>query len=218
MSATEKRRKVHPLFAIGLLVAGLLSAGSALIDVIGGDAGRSAGSADDDYLDAELDEPVGNGREAVEWRDLLAEYGSFDGGTVRVAFSVFEGGVPAMPAPVGEVAPTQRWDGVDPPELRLGVVMVSERSRRAVVAGRVVGLADEVGGGIVQQITRDKLVLLWHGMALTYDLDDGWPREFRAERARRRQLAEGASAVGEGGGDSVGGRRSDDLNGEEKGR
>ncbi|HEB54617.1 MAG TPA: hypothetical protein ENI87_15315 [bacterium] len=136
------------------------------------------------------DEVTMDAQEA-EWSDLLAVYGSFDDSEpVRLAFSVLAG-PDVNAAPLGETAhgSASVWVGEDPPLQRLGVVMVSDRSRRAVFGGAVVGVGDEIAGGRVVAIEPGQLRLDWHGRELTYDLDDVAPREFRAERRRRAEQA-----------------------------
>ncbi|MBL8731237.1 MAG: hypothetical protein JNN13_02580 [Planctomycetes bacterium] len=120
-------------------------------------------------------------------RDLLLEFGSYEkGGLVNCAFRVLADVAPAVPAGETQAYGGDReWEGDDPPQLHIGVLMVSDKSRRAVVAGRVVGIGDEVAGGVVTAITNSSVITQWNGRRLTYDLDSDVPREFRSELARR---------------------------------
>lgn len=125
----------------------------------------------------------------IPWRDLLAVHGSFDRRTaVRRAFSLLaDVASTTAAAPGGESQPveTGRWTGADPPSLQLGVVMLSESSRRAVLGGRVVGVGDVVSDGRITAIERGTVTVKWASRTLTYDLDGPFPREFRAEQQRR---------------------------------
>lgn len=192
MKKAKAKKGVNPLVAILFLVgSGGLAAkqflGSELLGSTPG--GPAAGAAAGDGLVM----PDGPGQEvavqdATSWRDLLAAYGSFGiDQAVRVAFSVLADAPKTPAAPVAETQPQPvgSWAGDDPPELSLGVVMISTGARRAVLGGRVVGLGDAIGEGEVAAIEPGVVRLRWHGRELTYDLEDGWPREFRAERARR---------------------------------
>lgn len=189
----RRKKKLHPAFAVVMLLAGVFVAGRAFISLSGGAARAPAGDVEIVEV-PETDSGSGARDEvaAIEWQDLLARHGSFDGTTpVRVAFSVLEEVRQSMPAPGGETAGgTTYWEGPDPPELRLGVVMISARSRRAVLGGSVIGIGEEIAGVVVQRIARDRVVTLWDSRVLTYDLENGWPREFRAELERRRREAD----------------------------
>lgn len=134
------------------------------------------------------------------WKDLLAVHGSWDPrDEVRCAFTVFE--FPSSwAAPAGETeAPVGRWIGDDPPQLRLGVVMVSANARRAVLGGHVVGVGDAVQQAKVTGIEPGLVTVTWGGRRLTYDLDGPVPREFRAElAARAAEKPEGGGVPGGG--------------------
>ena len=120
----------------------------------------------------------------VQWRDLLAVHGSYHPGTpVRQAFAMLEQA--DFAAPLAETDATGRWNGDDPPFLRLGLVMVSERARRAVLADTLVGIGDTVSGCVVEAIQPGAVVVNWRRRRLTYDLDGEAPREFRRELALR---------------------------------
>jgi hypothetical protein len=134
------------------------------------------------------------------WKDLLAVHGSWDPrDEVRCAFTVFEFPT-SWAAPAGETeAPVGRWVGDDPPQLRLGVVLVSENARRAVLGGQVVGIGDAVQQAKVTGIERGLVTVTWSGRRLTYDLDGPVPREFRAEVAARAVEKSAGGGVPDGG-------------------
>lgn len=190
MSRRSKKKKgVHPLLAVGLFTVAAAVAGRTLL---GGapEAQSGAPMASNDFDPASAD-PAAEGAEAADaapaWVDLLAVHGSFRGGSeVRLAFSAFE--YPSFwAAPGGESGAVYgRWTGEDPPLLKLGLVMISAASRRAVLGGRVVGIGDEVDGVRVLQIEKGVVVAQWSDRRLTYDLDAEAPREFRAELAQRQ--------------------------------
>ena len=146
--------------------------------------------------DDELDLEEGDANTEPVWRDLLIEHGSYDGASQeRQAFSVMSNAAVGA-APGGEAA--GRWIGAAPPLLRLGVVMVSEKSRRAVLGGVVVGVGDLISGGNVLAIEPGTVRLGWQQRQLTYDLENEVPREFRTEHARRRRERQEASDLDEG--------------------
>lgn len=204
MSRRKKRKGVHPVAALGMFVAALAVAGRAML---GGDADlgpdASAVSLDADPLDGTEDGGGGSADASVKWSDLLAVHGSFrPGREVRLAFSAFE--YPSFwAAPGGESgAYYGRWTGEDPPLMKLGVVMISAASRRAVLGGRVVGVGDELDTVRVLQIDPGVVYVQWSGRRLTYDLDSDAPREFRGELAQRQvenkdgqEAAPGAAAA-----------------------
>jgi hypothetical protein len=167
----------------------------------GGDGAGGSSSALADVDPAELGAgDTAAGAAAETWQDLLAVHGSWSPrDEVRCAFTIFE--FPsAWAAPAGEVAmPTGRWVGDDPPQLRLGVVLISEHSRRVVLDGRVVGIGDLVQQAKVTGIERGTVTVAWSGRRLTYDLDGPAPREFRAElAARAAERQEGGSRPDDG--------------------
>lgn len=201
----KKKQGISPMLAIGLFAAGVAVAGRTLF---GGDPESSstpaAASTDFDPTTAGP-EADGTAAEeaAVKWSDLLAVHGSFRAGReVRLAFSAFEY-TSFWAAPGGEsVASYGRWTGEDPPLLKLGVVMISAASRRAVLGGRVVGVGDELDTVRVLQIEPGVVTVQWSGRRLTYDLDSDAPREFRGELAQRQvenkdghEAAPGAAAT-----------------------
>ena len=132
--------------------------------------------------------------------DLLAEHGSFQRSTpVRLAFVVPVEPLPA--SPLAEPAPraTVRggaavWVGDDPPRLRVGVVLVTDGCRRALLGDRIVGVGEPLGELRVTAIERGCVVVRWRGRDLDDDLDDDAPQEFRPELRRR---SERAAASGE---------------------
>ncbi|MCR9246606.1 MAG: hypothetical protein NXI31_16355 [bacterium] len=191
----RKKKRGNPIFAVALLIGAIAVAGNAFFGFgssVGGDPASSAGDSSDLLIEDPEETAAQGTNKATEWRDLLAVHGSFDSGEpVRVAFSVLEEArVIAAPAPIGETAvPVTLWGGPDPPELTVGVVMISDAVQRAVMSSQVVGVGDEVAGVTIQTIARDRVVGLWGTRVLTYDLDSGWPREFRPELARREREA-----------------------------
>lgn len=198
----KKKKGMNPLVAIVLLVVGGGFAGKTFLDM-SGDAKPPADSESTEIVEVPDMEDGQDGEGATPmagaWVDLLAKHGSFDRESeVRVAFSIVEEARQSMGVPGGETAATSYWEGSDPPELSLGVVMISSKSRRAVLGGRVVGIGDEVFGVRIRQIERDIVVAMWGARTLTYDLEDGWPREFRAEYSRRELGAAKTSEDTEG--------------------
>jgi hypothetical protein len=140
-----------------------------------------------DALDPSLEDAGPDATDEGPGRDLLAAFGSWDGvGTVRLAFAaVAEAAVAAAPAgETGALAP-QQWVGADPPRLHVGVLLVGDAARRAVLDGHVVGVGDRLGEALVVAIERDRVVLTWSGRRLTYDLASDHPREFHGELRRR---------------------------------
>lgn len=120
--------------------------------------------------------------------DLLLQHGSWQSTTpVRMAFASLTTAAAAAAVPAGETAPVsnRQWIGADPPTMHVGVVMVGDSVRRAVIDGRVVGLGDTVGRALIVAIDRDIVVATWGGKRLSYDLENDYPREFRAELKRR---------------------------------
>jgi len=186
-----KKKGLHPAVAVGFLV---LAGGFAAKTMFGAAVGPAAGGATVD-ASAPVADPAAApaeqpGSPTSVWQDLLAVHGSFDRKTaVRVAFSTLAELKGVSPAPFGETVPGERgrWTGEDPPTIHVGVVMVSAASRRAVIDGRVVGIGDKVGNTVVAAIERDVVILQMGERQLTYDFDNDYPREFRAEQALREQ-------------------------------
>jgi len=188
MSRRKKKKGPHLLIVLGLSSAALAVGGRALL---GGEAPLEvAPPADGGAVDpaaAILEGGDQAANQVVHWADLLALHGSFrPGREVRVVFSAFENPA-SLGMPGGETeAVFGRWIGEDPPLLKLGVVMISTASRRAVIGGRVVGVGDEFRALRVLQIEPGMVVVQWSGRRLTYDLDSDTPREFRSELAQRQ--------------------------------
>lgn len=188
----KEKKGISPLFAAVLLLGSMGVVGKAML---GGGAAAVVGLAINAAPDGNPEEVSSQDDSkvvdtGVKWNDLLAVYGSYTrGGEVRHGFTSFE--YPSNwtgPTDVGteSEAPAGRWVGEDPPMLRLGVVMVSQASRRAVLGGKVVGVGDTAGGGKITAIEPGLVTLQWDGRKLTYDLDANAPREFRSELALRQ--------------------------------
>jgi hypothetical protein len=201
----RKKKGIPPAFAILFFVVSAGVAGYAMLGQLNPRVGVTTSAGE---VVGELPDPQAGSSGTMigePWPDLLAEYGSYDKATaVRAAFSSFAGAEFESAAPLVEgAASSTGWVGADPPELKLGVVMVSGDARRAVLGGQVVGIGEEVQGVRLRGIRRDHVVGIWGARRLTYDLVDGWPREFRPERARRAALAlESETAGGEGAGET----------------
>jgi hypothetical protein len=165
-----------------VLGVGVVVASRSLLGLFAGPELDGAGPAVE--ADPLGEDPMASDTEPkVVWSDLLAVHGSFAPGTVlRVAFADAAETRPAAPA--GE---TQQgvWQGEDPPCLQLGVVMISQKSRRAVLGGAIVGIGDRVAGARVVAIEAGVVTAEWQGQKLSYDLDADAPREFRSELVRR---------------------------------
>ena len=188
MSRRKKKKGVNPLVALGLFGAALAVAGRTFLS---GESplGIAPSAAEGDVDPSAVAEDEGEQAvdAGVKWSDLLAVHGSFRAGReVRLAFSAFE--YPSVwAAPGGESGASYgRWTGEDPPLMKLGVVMISAASRRAVLGGRVVGVGDELDTVRVLQIEPGVVYVQWSGRRLTYDLDSDAPREFRGELAQRQ--------------------------------
>ncbi len=193
MKKGKQKKGLNPLVAVLFLV---ISGGIAANQLLGGGgiAARLPGlvGGGDDGASMPPDENAvadAKAAEQVHWRDLLAVHGSYDRRTsVHRAFSLLSDAASTTAAvPGGEIQPIEkgRWIGEDPPSLQLGVVMLSQSSRRAVLGGQVVGIGDAVANGRITAIERGTVAIKWGGRTLTYDLDGPFPREFRAEQRRR---------------------------------
>jgi hypothetical protein len=198
IGATTKRR-LHPVLVAVLLVAGAGAAWQALhgsqVPLF---APATEADADPSALTASSDD---NEAREVVWHDLLATHGSWAAdGEIPLVFRVFTPvSAEVAAAPSGETALAPRvWDAPDPPRLRLGVVLISAESRRAVLGGQVVGIGDQVQDARVETIERGVVQLQWANRRLTYDLDGDAPREFRAELARRAASGPVGGDVGDG--------------------
>lgn len=126
-------------------------------------------------------------REDKVGQDLLAQHGSWTrAAPVRMAFaSAADMSLLAAPAGETNAVAGARWVGADPPVLRVGVVMIGDTVRRAVVNGVVVGVGDALERAAIVGIQRDLVDVVWGGRHLTYDLENEYPREFRGELQRR---------------------------------
>lgn len=191
MRKAKKKKGINPVVAVLFLgmsaaVAARQLWGGGEIAILGPSQGEEAMPSEGTA--AQVDD-------SVQCGDLLLAHGSFDHSKpVRVAFSTLVQVTQVAAAPGVETRPVDfgAWSGDDPPTLQLGVVMVSEASRRAVLGGTVVGIGDKVGDGEVMAIERGSVMLRWKGRVLTYDLEEQYPREFRSEMVRRRAKSESA--------------------------
>lgn len=197
MSTPTLRRGLHPAFAALALALGAGVAGrSIFVALRPPSAGAPDAAANVD--DAPASDTESSSSAAPEWQDLLALHGSWDRtGDVQLVFASAEQAAPARPAPAGEVAVVGRdaWIGEAPPALRLGVVMISGVARRAVIDGRIVGVGDRILGGEVTAIEAGMVVVRQGDRSLTYDFAGTWPREFRAEAARRATASGGKQEI-----------------------
>lgn len=196
MKKGKQKKGMNPVVAVLFLVVsggvaarqllGPTGLGDALPSLVGGGAADALPLGAEDSQGEKVAEPV-------QWTDLLAVHGSYDRTRpVRVAFSTLAELAAVAAAPGGETMASDaaRWRGDDPPSLRLGVVMISAASRRAVLGGQIVGIGDAVAAGKVVAIEAGTVVLRWQDKNLTYDLDGAQPREFRAEYQRRQAEAQ----------------------------
>lgn len=180
--ARRQRQGLGPTAALGMLV---VCGGIAWLSLSSGFGGVGSGGDADAFVD-EPDLLTDESQDAPPGVDLLARYGSWtENEPVRFAFASVGGAMPA--APLGETAaPTlQRWIGADPPTMSVGVVLVGDTARRAVVEGRVVGVGDTIGRALILAVEREGLVVQWGDKRLTYGLDSSYPREFHGELLRR---------------------------------
>jgi len=196
---------MHPMVAVGFLIVSVLVVVSRLF---GGDpkASPEASGFDPDSMDPSLEGAEGGGS-GILGVDLLAEHGSFDPeAEVHQAFSLIHEAAELLAArPQAETRPAvSNWEGSDPPQMDLGVIMVSSGSKRAVLAGRVVGVGDEVMGVQVETIQRDRVITSWGLVKLTYELGDPCPIEFRSERDRRMRESSVDSFGGGGSAEQLG--------------
>lgn len=201
----SKKRQLPPAVAFLFLTVSTAVLVYSLRDQLGPSAVTVAGQPTEFLGEVPASGDLGQaGAVGGGFTDLLAEFGSYDRQTpVRPAFCSFVGAESELAMPAGEtVAAAIGWVGADPPELRLGVVMVSRDARRAVLGGQVVGVGDEVGGVRIRGIDDDHVVGTWGARTLTYDLLDGWPREFRPE-LERRTFAASVEPAGRGSADGA---------------
>lgn len=186
----KQRLTQQPWFAACLLTVGGYVAWSSL-GGSGGQLGANTAAVADavqQWLDPDADETEASTVEADSGpgRDLVAEFGVWRKATeLPTLFAVAPEAVVPTPAPLAETKPAGAWTGDAPPFLTVGVVMVSEDSRRAVVAGRVVGVGDAIGEATVVRIERATVQMQWRDRRLTYELAEPVPVEYRAEHAKR---------------------------------
>lgn len=188
--ARKRRLTQQPWFAAVMLGAGVLVAyGSFRAPAT---TELSSAADQQQFMMEELAADVAPGEDqesqAVS-RDLVAEFGSYDGTTPVAEFlaALPTNGSHETPpaAPAGEVA-VGAWRGDAPPQLAIGVIFVGDGSRRAVVDGKVVGIGDKLGEARIERIERKGLLVEWRGRLLTYDFETTCPREYRAEAAKRK--------------------------------
>lgn len=194
MSARRAKKGMSPKTALLLLLGCAAFAFWSWTSAFGTD--RSDYTQGEQFAPDWIDDDEEPAIEAVTWCDLLELHGSYDGKVpIRMAFTPMTEVAQNLAAPLVETDLAARWRGQDPPLLRIGVVMVSDAARRAVLDGQVVGLGDHIAEGVIVGIEPGLVRLRWQRRELTYDLDGTAPREFRAEQAMRS--AEAAAAGGE---------------------
>jgi hypothetical protein len=197
MSKSPKRRLTQrPGFAAVLLLAGAGTAWNAFgrTDVdLGAQTAAVAEAVGDMFALDEADEPVvdGEGVQGLEpGRDLVAEFGVASAILpLPRLFDVAPEPVTVPAAPVAESAAIADWHGTTPPAHVVGVVMVGDASRRAVVDGRVVGIGDRLADSQILAIEPSSVIVTWQGRRLTYGLQSPVPCEFRAEHDKRSAKA-----------------------------
>lgn len=187
MSRRTKKKGMSPAAAAALLLGCASVAWVSLRGQLGGAVADDAPAAqmvdhdpaDDVVAESDATEKIG--------RDLLTEYGSWTPGTpVRMSFTtLIDASATAAPLAETDSNANGRWIGKDPPAITVGVLMVGEASRRAVVNGNVVGLGDKIDRATVVAIERDAIAVTWGNKRLTYGLDSAYPREFQNELQRR---------------------------------
>jgi len=158
------------------------------------DFATSPGAADDTLMSSMPESQAAAADETEKWVDLLAKYGSCNAGQmVPSVFRFHPASSAEASVPAGEVrtALQEDWRDGDPPQVRIGVVMISESSRRAVIDNHVFGIGEDVAGGRVHRIDRGSVQILWNRRVLTYPLGDGFPVEFRSELQKRAASASG---------------------------
>lgn len=195
----EKRLTQQPWFAAVLLGAGLWVASASLFGSSASPPGIDTPPAWEEPLDeaagADVADASGPGR------DLVAEFGVYDGSDpVPECFAALPEAAATVllpAAPSGETAgDATQWTGDPPPQLVVGVIFVGERSRRAVVGGRVVGIGEVLGEARIESIERKGLLVVWRNRLLTYDMQSPFPREYRA-RAQQQAGEQGNEASGD---------------------
>ncbi|MFO1078647.1 MAG: hypothetical protein U1E73_13060 [Planctomycetota bacterium] len=182
----RKRNGVHPALAVAMLIAG---GGVALWQFSSFGRPATFGPSGEVLVGDLPDDATAGGAGEAPGVDLLELHGSWSGASVRLAFRAAAEAQAALAAPAGETAGAGvAWIGDDPPTMRLGVVLISDASQRAVLDGRVVGIGDVLREAAITEIQTGVVRSKWRGRTLTYDLQDAYPREFRGEVERRRKL------------------------------
>lgn len=194
----DKRLTQQPWFAALLLGAGIWVASASLFGSSGAQPQSDTPPAWEEPLDEEAGADVADA--SGPGRDLVAEFGVYDGSDpVPACFAALpEAAAVLVPAaPSGETAgDAAKWTGDPPPQLVVGVIFVGERSRRAVVGGRVVGIGELLGEARIESIERKGLLVVWRNRLLTYDMQSPFPREYRAT-AQQRAGEQGNEALGD---------------------
>ena len=191
----KAKKGMHPGVAAGIFLIAASFAGMQVMSVMRGPA-RSGASGT-----GALFTPGATGADVDDslWIDLVAEHGSYEPGT-EVALVFGRPKEAPRAAPIVEMKPDpDAWVGSDPPQLKIGVVMVSDDASRVVIDGAVLGIDDHLRGARITAIARGLVTVEWEGRALSYDLQGDWPREYRealakmeakkrrAEQAKKRQ-------------------------------
>ncbi len=123
--------------------------------------------------------------------DLLALCGSFERGKSvpdRFRSLAIVADASTTPAPGVEQMPQDsiRWETEpDPPEMVVSLTMRTGGVARASIDGAIVGVGDRVAAGEVTRIEEHGIEVDTGRYRLFYDMDMPFPREFRAELARR---------------------------------
>ncbi len=197
----KAKKGMHPGVAAGIFLVAASFAGMQVMSVMRGPAkaGASGGGA--------LFTPGASGSDSSNsaiWVDLLAKYGSYEPGT-EVALVFGRPKEAPRAAPIVESKPDpDAWIGSEPPQLTLGVVMVSDDASRVVIDGAVLGVDDHVRGARIIGIQRGLVTVEWEGKHLSYDLEDAWPREYRTSMARMAAKRRAAELEGQEQGNGVG--------------
>lgn len=197
MSRKKKTKKgLHPGVAVGLLVVG---GGFAAKSMLGTLAPAKPAGPEPTFSTEIAGDSVGPDATDAHGQDLLAVHGSHDLRIpVRMALrAATDASATNAATPLAETAPVPagEWEGLEPPQLRLGVVMVSGKARRASLGGRIVGVGDRLGDATVRTIERGHVQVQWRGRHLTYAIGGDVPLEFRAEQARRDAAKQAARAA-----------------------
>jgi hypothetical protein len=187
MTRKKHRKGTSRGTAFGLLIVCAGIAFFSLRGQFGGGNGGAASVAEPMVDDADAVGVEADADALTPGVDLLLRHGSWQvKQSVRMAFvGTAEAALAAAPTAETALSAMRQWVGADPPTMHLGVLMVGDTVRRAVVDGRVIGVGDTVGRALIVAIERDAVTATWGGKRLTYDLEGDHPREFRAELQRR---------------------------------